>query len=136
MIGGAPGRQGRFDTSQVLVETGAADLHLGMTEAEIGEAAHLLRQRGEVIPGIGVAAARVDAHLGCGEGSGAEPAAEKSMERQSGCLGGGIPQRHVERAHGDAALAMATRLLARHHRLPGLERVEAAIFPDKPVGGL
>jgi hypothetical protein len=35
-----------------------------------------------------------------------------------------IPERHIERPDGDAALAVATRLFAGHHYLPRAERVE------------
>ena len=49
-----------------------------------------------------------------------------TVQRQPGRLGRGIPERHVQGADRDAALAVTARLLARHHRLPGAKRIEAA----------
>ena len=60
------------------------------------------------------------------------------MQRPAGDLGDGIPHRHVERADGDRALAMAARLLVAHHRVPdgsGIEIVVRAVDQAGRVGG-
>ena len=51
---------------------------------------------------------------------------QEMMQRQAGDLRGRIPQRHVERADGDATFAMPAGFLALHHRCPGAQGLDVA----------
>ena len=113
----------RLDAPQVVVERFAADLHLDDGVAEVEIALHLVLQRLHVLARVVVAAGRVDEDAVVG------PAAvvalgEHAVERLLFDLGDRVPDRHVEHADRDRALAVPARLLVRHHARPDLVRIE------------
>jgi len=111
----------------------AADLHLHDGVAALEVAAHLGPERRVVLARIVVAAGGVDedprvrlAALAFGD---------EAEEGLAGDLGRRVPYRHVERSDGDRALAVASRLLVRHHGGPDPVRIEiAAALVEKALG--
>jgi hypothetical protein len=60
---------------------------------------------------------------------------EQAEERLAGDLGRRVPHRHVERSDGDRPLAVASRLLVRHHGGPDPVRIEiVAALVEKALG--
>src|SRR6266849_6474311 len=114
----------RFDPADILRQRGGADLDLHVREAEVRQAAYFLRQSWRIIGRIMVTATGVDAHAACFARSIADELCQQTIERDLGDFRRGIPERHVKRTDGDAALAVAARLLAFHHYRPGPEGVE------------
>lgn len=113
------------DTAPVLVQPGRADLDLGVGVAEIDEAPQFLFQASQVVVRIGVAAAGVDRYALRIVFRQPQASRQEAMQRQAGGLGRGIPQRHVQGAHRDAAFAVAAGLLVAHHQVPGSQRIDA-----------
>ncbi len=111
-----------FDAALILIDRGAADLHLHHVVAAIDIAAHLRAQGTVVLAWIIVAASGVDEDARIG----LAPVllSEHPEQRLAGDLCRRIPDRHVERADGDRALTMPARLLVRHHRRPKLVRIK------------
>jgi hypothetical protein len=58
---------------------------------------------------------------------------QEPVEGLSGNLRGGIPQRHVERSHGNRPLAMASRLLVFHHAVPAEKRIDRVAASSRQV---
>src|SRR5262249_60202817 len=52
------------------------------------------------------------------------PLGEQPIQRLSGDLRDGVPDRHVHRADGDRPLAVAAWLFIHHHPIPDLRRIE------------
>jgi len=59
---------------------------------------------------------------------------QKSVKRQPGNLRGGIPERHIEGAYGDASFAVAAGFFIGHHNPPGAERVEIGSGVIREIG--
>ena len=102
-------------------EIGAADLHLDDLVALVLVAAHLGLQALELLAGVVVAAARIDEHR-LVEVAAVEALRQQPPQRLAGDLGHRVPHRHVERAGGVRAVAVAARLLVGHEGLPDGER--------------
>ncbi len=96
-----------------------------MGVAEIDEAPQFLFQASQVVVRIGVAAAGVDRYALRIVLRQPQAARQEAVQRQAGSLGRGIPQRHVQGAHRDAAFAVAAGLLVAHHQVPGTQRIDA-----------
>ena len=99
-----------------------ADLHLHDRVAAVEIAAHLGAQLRDALARIVVAARRIDedarvrlALVALGE---------QAEQRLAGDLCHRVPDRHVDRADRDRALAVPARLLVRHQRGPDAVRVE------------
>ena len=123
----------RLDAAAVLVDRGAADLHLHDRVAAVEVAAHLVLQRRVVLARVVVAAGGVDEDLGVGLA--AVALGQQAEQRLAGDLRRRVPDRHVDRADGDRALAVAARLLVRHHGGPDLVRIEVvAALVEKALG--
>src|SRR5215469_472486 len=79
----------------------------------------------DVIGGVVITASGIDGDRGRRIAlRGPRAVHQKSIKRQPGDLRGGIPERHIEGAYGDASLAVAAWFFIDHHNLPGAERVE------------
>ena len=91
--------------------SGAPPIFIFTTDvAAVEVALHLVLQAFEALAGIVVAAGGVDEDL-AGRPAIAVALGQQAEQRLALDLGDGVPDRHVDRAHGDRALAMAARLL-------------------------
>jgi hypothetical protein len=91
--------------------------------AEIGEPSYLIGQASYVVRGVIISAAGIDGNAWAPFLRSAGAVTQEPVEGQAGDLRRGVPERHIEGADGDAPLAVAARLFAGHHHLPGAERV-------------
>src|SRR6266404_1397247 len=124
----------RFDPADILRQRGGADLDLHMREAEVRQAPYFLRQSRRIIGRIMVTAAGVDGYAARFARSIADELCQQTIERDLSDLRRGIPERHVERTDGNAALTVTARLLALHHYRPGPEGVEVRSVVVGEVG--
>src|SRR3954453_6313131 len=113
----------RLKPAQVLVERGAADLHLADRVAPVEVAPELVLQTFQAFLRIVVAAGRVDEDA-LVDGAAAVAFAEEPIERLLLDFRDRVPDRHVEHADRDRALAVPAWLLVLHQAGPGLVRVE------------
>ena len=114
--------QHRLNALAVLVERGAADLHLHHGVAAVEIAAHLGAQSAEVLAGIVVAACRVDKNARIGLH--AVPLGQQPEQRLARNLRHRVPHRHVDGADRHGALAMPAGLLVAHQRGPDAVGIE------------
>ncbi len=134
LVGRTEDRKDGFDAPDVLGQRRAADLHLDDRVPAIEIALHLVLQRAVVLVGIVIAAGGVDEDrlvvLAL-----AITVCQQTIERNVLGLRHCVPDRHVEHADRDRALAVAAGLLVRHHRGPNLGRIEqAAIGVEQGCG--
>ena len=121
-----PRRQDRFhrlDAATVLGERHAADLHLHHGVAGIEMAAHLVLQ---VLGGLArriPAAADVAEHL-VGDLAAVVALGQQAMQRLAGDLGDRVPDRDLDGADADRALAVAAGFLVLHHHGEDFLRIE------------
>ena len=120
-----------LDPADVLGERGRADLDLQHAVTAVHERSRLVLEASQIVSGVAIAARGVDGDVRLRSCLG-QDLRQVTVQRQPGRLGRGIPERHVQGAHRDAALAVTARLLARHHRLPGEKRIEAAARREQP----
>jgi hypothetical protein len=127
----------RLHPAQVLVERQAADLHLHHGVAGIEMAAHLVLQVRHGLAGPVPAAADVAKHLGR-DLAAVVALGEQAMELLAGDLRHRVPERDLDRADGDRALAVAAGFLALHHAGEDARRLEvlaAGIEQRRGIGG-
>ena len=97
-----------------------ADLHLHDRVAAVEIAAHLGTQLLDALAGIVVATRRIDEDARVGLALVA--LGEQAEQRLAGDLCHGVPDRHVDRADRDRALAVSAGLLVLHHAQPRCDR--------------
>ncbi len=117
-------RQNRLDPCEVLVQGGAADLHLDLRVAHVEIAPHLGDEAVRALIGVVVAAGGIDRNvpLRCGV---AGVFGDHRPERHVADLGRGIPGGDLKRRHRHRALAVAAGFFVPHHQAAdgaGVER--------------
>ena len=108
-------RQHRLDPCKVVVQGGAADLHLDLGVALVEIALHLGDEAIRSLVRVVVAAGGVDRDAPLRRGV-AGVFGDQRPERHVAELGGGVPDGDVQRRHRDRALAVAAGLLVPHHQ--------------------
>jgi hypothetical protein len=108
-----------LDTRNVLGNRLAAELDLEMGVTHLGHATNLVGEQLAVPLGIRVTATRISRQPTCWLSS--QAPCQKAPQRLTCNLCRRIPEGHVKRAHGYAALTMASGLLILHHHSPSLE---------------
>ena len=117
--------QHRLDALEVGREIGAAHLHLYGRVAEVEIAPHLVLELGQVLAGIVVATGGIDPG-GLVRAAAVVAIGEQAPERHALGLRDRVPERHVEDADRDRALAVPAGLLVAHHLRPGLRGIDQA----------